>query len=525
MSGKIRVIQRPVTYKLNVGGRRGVKGDTGAQGPQGIQGPVGPKGDQGNQGIQGAPGQKGDKGDQGDPATNLVQSVNGKQGVVVLSHTDVGADAAGSAATALSSANTHTDTQVSSLADSVSTALDSKVDEQPGKALSTNDYTTTEKNKLAGIADGATANRSDAATDGLLDEKANFPATNNHVPVRGASGNQASIPFSSTAIASTIALRGSGGTLLVGTPSASGDATTKVYVDTADAGKVSRSGDTMTGRLENSTSSMIGYAQTRGGSQVLFGADSNGRFHIYNNTTGNPVLTAENTGIALGFWDASSPRVLKGTGFPNGVISAPVGSTYIDTNATNGAIKWVKATGSGNTGWVPTASLQDWNYFSSSVTKSASGGGYRVEVPVPADIGVFRVRIDGRNGSGSVPADISLSYRSSADAKININRYNQVISSTAATHEAVAASPDIHAFTLAVNQKYSFEWEHNREFNQLWGGGLFKSYVGGESRYGHMAGAAGTNPARIVLESSTLTGLDGARIGIYRLNTTPSGTI
>ena len=40
----------------------------------------------------------------------------------------------------------------------VDTALDTKVDKVEGKELSTNDYTTDEKNKLAGIATGATAN-------------------------------------------------------------------------------------------------------------------------------------------------------------------------------------------------------------------------------------------------------------------------------------------------------------------------------------------------------------------------------
>ena len=50
--------------------------------------------------------------------------------------------------------------------------LDEKVDKVSGKQLSTEDYTTTEKNKLGGIAIGATANRSDAETDDLLDDKA-----------------------------------------------------------------------------------------------------------------------------------------------------------------------------------------------------------------------------------------------------------------------------------------------------------------------------------------------------------------
>lgn len=44
-------------------------------------------------------------------------------------------------------------------------------------------------------------------------------------------------------------------------------------------------------------------------------------------------------------------RVLRGVGMPNGVISAPVGTLYEDTNATNGATLWVKASGTGNTGW------------------------------------------------------------------------------------------------------------------------------------------------------------------------------
>ncbi len=42
----------------------------------------------------------------------------------------------------------------------------------------------------------------------------------------------------------------------------------------------------------------------------------------------------------------------EGTGSPQSVVTAPVGSTYIDTAATTGAIKWLKASGTGNTGWV-----------------------------------------------------------------------------------------------------------------------------------------------------------------------------
>lgn len=42
---------------------------------------------------------------------------------------------------------------------------------------------------------------------------------------------------------------------------------------------------------------------------------------------------------------------IHGTGMPNGKVTAPVGTTYVDTNATNGALKWIKRKGNGNEGW------------------------------------------------------------------------------------------------------------------------------------------------------------------------------
>lgn len=62
-----------------------------------------------------------------------------------------------------------------------------------------------------------------------------------------------------------------------------------------------------------------------------------------------PISTATQTALNLKL-DAS--RMLQGTGFPNGVVSAPVGTIYIDTAVTNGASSWIKKSGTGNTGWV-----------------------------------------------------------------------------------------------------------------------------------------------------------------------------
>lgn len=42
---------------------------------------------------------------------------------------------------------------------------------------------------------------------------------------------------------------------------------------------------------------------------------------------------------------------IHGTGMPNGKVTAPVGTTYVDTAATNGALKWIKRSRTDNQGW------------------------------------------------------------------------------------------------------------------------------------------------------------------------------
>ena len=65
---------------------------------------------------------------------------------------------------------------------------------------------------------------------------------------------------------------------------------------------------------------------------------------IYNDTEVKQRLTAlENK--PTNQWE------IHGTGMPNGVVEAPIGTTYVDKNKTNGALKWIKTTDGGNTGW------------------------------------------------------------------------------------------------------------------------------------------------------------------------------
>ena len=49
--------------------------------------------------------------------------------------------------------------------------------------------------------------------------------------------------------------------------------------------------------------------------------------------------------------ESKSAYEIHGTGMPNGKVEAPIGTTYVDVEVTNGALKWIKQSGAGNTGW------------------------------------------------------------------------------------------------------------------------------------------------------------------------------
>ena len=59
-----------------------------------------------------------------------------------------------------------------------------------------------------------------------------------------------------------------------------------------------------------------------------------------------PTQTATNTPASQ-----ANQYEIHGTGFPERKVTAPVGTTYVDTAVTNGALKWIKRRGNGNEGW------------------------------------------------------------------------------------------------------------------------------------------------------------------------------
>jgi hypothetical protein len=76
----------------------------------------------------------------------------------------------------------------------------------------------------------------------------------------------------------------------------------------------------------------------------------------------NPTI--KNVGSMLRWdgddWVASKMRIFEGTGSPEGVIAAPTGSRYVDTTNASGIAEYLKASGSGNTGWIPLNTATPW---------------------------------------------------------------------------------------------------------------------------------------------------------------------
>lgn len=70
---------------------------------------------------------------------------------------------------------------------------------------------------------------------------------------------------------------------------------------------------------------------------------------------------------------STSSSELTGAGMPNGKVEGTLGQTYVDTNKTNGALKWIKRTSSGNQGWAILDGDTGWKLLPSV---SKLGGSY-----------------------------------------------------------------------------------------------------------------------------------------------------
>ena len=87
----------------------------------------------------------------------------------------------------------------------------------------------------------------------------------------------------------------------------------------------------------------------------------------------NLLRTQGEQSVKISALEAKSAYEIHGTGMPNGQVEAPIGTTYVDMNVTNGALKWIKEKGSGNTGWKVLIGDTGWRTLN-SISKLIDGG-------------------------------------------------------------------------------------------------------------------------------------------------------
>ena len=89
-----------------------------------------------------------------------------------------------------------------------------------------------------------------------------------------------------------------------------------------------------------------------------------------------PTLTINNNTLSIAGGNSvtlpTNQWEIHGTGIPNGVVEAELGTTYVDKNKTNGALKWIKTTNGGNTGWEVLIGDTGWRTLN-SISKLKDG--------------------------------------------------------------------------------------------------------------------------------------------------------
>ena len=127
--------------------------------------------------------------------------------------------------------------------------------------------------------------------------------------------------------------------------------------------------------------------------------------------TGNTLGIVGGNNVTLPLPDNVGHEI-RGTGSPEGRITAEIGTTYVDVNVTNGALKWIKESGNGNTGWRVLIGDTGWRTLNSV---SKLGGAFvkvrRVNNQVTyqfggLDWGWFGIVRRGGQGYSSQPSDV-----------------------------------------------------------------------------------------------------------------------
>ena len=294
---------------------QGPQGPQGPQGEQGATGPAGPTGATGNIGSQGPIGLTGPQGIQGDPGSDAPSDHTLLSNIGTNTHAQIDTHIANT-----SNPHSVTKTQVglsnvdntSDINKPISTATQTALS---GKVDKTGDVMT----------GSLTATTLTAGTDTDVVGTA-LSVIRNNVAVGRIDNNASGLRVQ--AQNGSLQLRGTGNTGIA--IDASGNAVV--------AGTITATNLSGTNTGDNATNSQ--YSGLAASKQDTLVSATN-------------IKTINSTSL-LGSGDiaiSTADNIKRGTGFPNGVVTANVGTIYIDTAVTNGASSWIKKSGTGNTGW------------------------------------------------------------------------------------------------------------------------------------------------------------------------------
>lgn len=280
-----------VTFEIGAWavGDKGEKGDTGPQGIQGIQGERGPKGDRGEQGLKGDAGPKGDTGERGTQGPKGDTGPIGPKG-------DRGA-------TGLTGQTGPKGDKGEPGKDGVTQDISGKADKS-GDTFTGDIAISKENPSLSLAAKNANTYTIAANTAGRLSVN-NTTKSTTPIVIEGDAPNEA---------------------IKVGSGTIKAKRTISVESDVG----------------------VLGFRQIRDVTDMSFGIGGGNEFLVWNNKTNKNVIRLAPD---LSYVKIGDIQHLYDTGQPNGRIAAPPGSTYTDTAVTCGAAKWIKAWGTGNTGW------------------------------------------------------------------------------------------------------------------------------------------------------------------------------
>ena len=168
-------------------------------------------------------------------------------------------------------------------------------------------------------------------------------------------------------------------------------------------------------------------------------------------------------------YDVSGAKILSSTGFPEGVVTAPVGSIYIDKAITNGVSSWIKKSGTGSTGWLVLEGDTGWRDISALIPPASTTGGTLKIRRVNADVylqadNLYLTSTSSRTLIADIGVDLGASFRpvENLSVVVTINGSNAITRSISVRPTSTTAGI---THTGEISSRY---WASSYYTTQAW---------------------------------------------------------